>query len=140
VAVHPMQASPEVAETAFTFLGQLGFTLEERWVTGGESFRDGWRLSYSSPHVQVFVQYLDSQFEVRFRRGSITATYLAIDEGLFARRSGFHGNMFPPQKLEQAVGRIAKDIRELYTPILTGDAGEWIRIARLEKAESRQSG
>ena len=125
-----------MAESAFAFLAQLGFSVEERWVTGGDSFRDGWRLSYLSPLVQVVVQYLDSQFEVHFKRGATSASYLAIDHGLFARRSGFHGNMFPPQKLENAIGRIAKDIREHYGPILIGDEGEWIRIARLEKAGS----
>ncbi len=65
---HPMQANPDLAEGAFEFLITRGFTLEERWVTGGESFKDGWRLSYSSPAVRVIVQYLDAQFEIHFER------------------------------------------------------------------------
>jgi hypothetical protein len=94
VGAHPLQASTEAAETAFAFLSQLGFVLDERWITGGESFRDGWRLSYSSSQVQVVVQYLDSQFEVSFTRSATTVTYLTIDQELFDRRSGYHGDMF----------------------------------------------
>jgi hypothetical protein len=134
---HAIQVSPQVAEKAFGFLGQLGFTLLERWVTGGESFRDGWRLSYSSPGVRVIVQYLDAQFEVHFTRAGITASYLAIDRDLFDRRSGFHGDMFPPQKLEATMERIADDFREHYDSILSGDEAEWTRIARLQMKEPR---
>jgi hypothetical protein len=134
-----MQASPEAAESAFQFLILRGFTLEERWITGGQSFKDGWRLSYSSPDVRVIVQYLDAQFEVHFERAGITASYLAIDRDLFGRRSGFHGDMFPPQKLESAVTRIADDIRNNYDQILSGDEGEWSRIARIQTEKLRSS-
>ena len=137
--VHPIQASPQVAEKAFGFLVQLGFTLVKRWVSGGESFRDGWRLSYSSPVVCVTVQYLDAQFEVHFTRAGTTASYLAIDRELFGRRSGFHGDMFPPEKLEAAIERIADDIREHYDNILSGDDGDWTRIARLQTQKSQPS-
>jgi hypothetical protein len=136
---HPIQASTQVAEKAFGFLVQLGFTLVERWVTGGESFRDGWRLSYSSPEVCVTVQYLDAQFEVHFTKSGTSASYLAIDRDLFDRRSGFHGDMFPPQKLEAAMERIAGDIREYYETILFGNEGEWTRIARLQNKEPQTS-
>ena len=129
---HPDQASPQTAESLFGFLVQLGFKLEERWITGGESFRDGWRLSYSSLQVRVVIQYLDSQFEVHFLRAGISASYLDIDRDLFCRRSGFHGNMFPPRKLEAAMAQIADDIRKHYRSILSGDDGEWTRIERLE--------
>jgi hypothetical protein len=127
-----MQASPELAESAFAFLAQLGFTLEERWVTGGKSFKDGWRLSFSSPQIQVVVQYMDMQFEVHFVRKGLTVSYLEIDRDLFDRRSGFHGDMFPPEKLEGAIRRIAGDIGEHYGRILTGDEVEWDRLARLK--------
>ena len=62
--MHPVQASPAVAEQAFTFLLARGFTLHERWVTGGESFRDGWRLTYASLSIQVIVQYMASAIVV----------------------------------------------------------------------------
>jgi hypothetical protein len=105
VVVHPLQASPTMAKTAFAFLGPLGFTLQERWVTGGESFRDGWRLTFSGPTIQVIVQYMDAQFEVTFARPGIAVSYLEMDRDLFDRRSGFQGDMFPPRKLEAAINR-----------------------------------
>jgi hypothetical protein len=132
-AIHPLQASPEVAEKAFAFLASLGFTLQERWLTGGESFRDGWRLTFSGP-IQVVVQYMDVQFEVRFVRCGLAISYLEMDRSFFGRRSGFHGNMFPPQKLEVAVKRVAEDIRENYERTLSGDDGEWNKMTCL-KAE-----
>jgi hypothetical protein len=131
VGAHPLQASTEAAETAFAFLSQLGFVLDERWITGGESFRDGWRLSYSSSQVQVVVQYLDSQFEVSFTRSATTVTYLTIDQELFDRRSGYHGDMFPPEKVGNALDKISADVRAHYGRILSGDDAEWTRIARI---------
>ena len=128
-----------MAESAFEFLINRGFTLEERWVTGGESFKDGWRLSYSSPAIRLTVQYLDAQFEIHFERAGVSASYLAIDRDLFGRRSGFHGDMFPPQKLEGTVTRIAEDISKHYDRILSGDESEWTRIAGLQTEKSRTS-
>ena len=125
---HPIQSDPHSAERAFEFLLQRGFTIRERWVTGGESLKDGWSLSYSGPKVGVTVQYLDAQFEVHFERAGVAASYLAIDRDVFGRRSGFHGDMFPPQKLEAAITRIADDIRQHYDQILSGDEAEWARI------------
>lgn len=134
MVVHPLQASPTVAEVAFAFLAPLGFTLQERWVTGGESYRDGRRLTFSSPKIQVIVQYLDAQFEVRFVRSGLAVSYLEMDRDLFDRRSGLHGDMFPPEKLKAAIQRIAEDIRQNYGPTLTGEEGAWDQIERL-KAE-----
>lgn len=130
--MHPDHESPAVAENAFGFLTALGFTLQERWLTGGQSFRDGWRLSFSGPKVQLVVQYMDYQFEVHFVREGVDVSYLQLDRDLFGRRSGFHGDMFPPQKLKAAVNRIAEDIRENYVGTLSGDDSEWEKIARLK--------
>ena len=47
--------------------------------------------------------------------------------------------MFPPQKLEGAVTRIADDIREHYDQILSGDEAEWARLARLQTEKSRSA-
>lgn len=137
MAIHPLQASPLVAETAFAFLAQLGFTVQERWITGGESFKDGWRLKFAGPNVEVVVQYMDMQFEVQFVREGIAVSYLEIDRELFDRRSGFHGDMFPVQKLEAAVNRIAEDIREHYGLIISGDEGVWKRVARIKAERPR---
>lgn len=131
--VHPEQASPAHAEVAFGFLSDLGFVLVERWVTGGNDFRGGWRLTYDSSELRVIVQYLDVEFEVHFRRGELDASYLFIDRELFGRRSGFGGDMFPPQKLASAIDRIADDIRQNYATILAGDVEAWRRIEHLLK-------
>jgi hypothetical protein len=103
-------------------------------VTGGESFKDGWSLTFAGPTVQLIVQYLDVQFEVHFVRDGIDVSYLEMDRDLFDRRSGFHGDMFPPEKLEGAITQIAKDIRENYAGTLSGDEDEWKRIAQLKSA------
>jgi len=112
--------------------------MRERWVSGGESFKDGWRLSFSGP-IGLTVQYLDQQFEVNFERGGVMRSYREIDHGLFGTRSGFHGDMFPPNKLESAIKKIAADIREHYGLVLSGDDDEWERLRRL-RAEERKSG
>lgn len=134
---HPRQANPEWAEAAFGFLAGLGYALDERWVTGGASFRDGWRLSYSNSEMRVVIQYLDAQLEVRFSRGPATATYLALDRELFHRHSGFHGDMFPADKLERALTLIAADVSAHYGRILSGDEQEWARIAHISQAGPR---
>ena len=129
--VHPLQASPDFAEAAFSFLDGLGFKVDDRLVTAGNTSRDGWRLSYSSLAMKVVVQYLDSQFEILFIRGETTASYLFLDRYLFDRRSGLHGDMFSPQELAPVVNRIANDIRDHYRSILSDDTEEWERIGRL---------
>lgn len=129
---HPLQASPTFAEEQFGFLLRLGYTLEERWVTGGDSFRDGWRLTFAAPAMKVIVQYLDAQFEVHFVRARLDASYLEIDRDMYARRSGFHGDMFPPEKLAAAITRIAADIEANYVLLLSGGDGEWTKIAQLK--------
>ena len=132
--LHPSQANPGFVEKEFDFLAQLGFALVERQVTGGESFRDGWRLTFIGREITVVVLYMDAQFEVHFLRDRLDVSYLEMDRDLFARRSGFHGDMFPPETLPAAVTRIAADIRANYGPVLSGDREEWSRVARL-KAE-----
>lgn len=128
--VHPQQASPAHAEAAFGFLADLGFARVERLVTGGDSFRDGWRLTYDSGELLVTVQYMDAQFEVHFRRGELDASYLFLDRELFGRRSGFGGDMFPPQKLASVIDRIADDIRTNYGNILAASPEVWRGIRR----------
>lgn len=132
--LHPDQASPSRAEVAFAFLRELGFRLDDRWVSGGTSFRDGWRLIYSAPALTVTVQYLDQEFQVLFARAGVQVDYLFIDRELFGRRSGFHGNMFPPQKVGQAIDHQAGDIREHFGSILLGEEDVWTDIIRLLNA------
>lgn len=106
-------------------------------MSGGQSFKDGWQLIFLGPKIQLVVQYMDSQFEVHFVRDGLDVSYLQLDRDLFGRRSGFHGDMFPPEKLGAAVNRIAEDIREHYAGTLSGDEGEWERIARLKSEPPR---
>ena len=133
-ALHPDQASPDRAETAFRFLDDLDFIRGDRWITGGESFRDGWRLAYVCEAVTVTVEYLDQQFEVSFMRDDVEADYLLIDRELFGQRSGLAGNMFPPDKLGQVIDAVAADIRENYGAILRGDDDVWARIEKIVRA------
>jgi hypothetical protein len=127
-----VQASPQFAEDAFAFLRALEFSLRNRWVTGGDSFKDGWQVSFTSPNIELTVQYLDAQFEIYFERAGLRVSYLEIDRELFDRRSGFHGDMFPPQKLEGAILRIAADIDANYRGILAGAEHEWSKLASLK--------
>ena len=116
--MHPDQASPGRAKTAFGFLSDLGFRLQERSVSGGNTSRDGWQLVYSNNAVIVTVQYLDMQLEVFFIRAGLKADYLFLDRELFARRSGLHGSMFPPEKVGPVVDRVATNIQEQFQSIL----------------------
>ena len=137
--LHPDQASSSRAEAAFAFLGDFGFCLSDRWVTGGSSFRDGWRLIYSAPTLTVTVQYLDQEFQVLFARAGVEADYFFIDRELFDRRSDLYGNMFPPQKVGQAIDRVAGNIREHFSSILLGEDSDWARIGRLLNAPKSKS-
>ena len=132
--LHPDQVSPAHAEQAFDFLLRRGFTLRDRFVSEGKSFKDGWRLSFESPAVLVTVEYFDWQLEVHFERAGARIDYLFIDRERFHRRSGFHGNMFPPQELAPVIDQIAMDIRDRYAAILDGDEKEWTALSKLAAA------
>jgi hypothetical protein len=127
----PIQAKPDYAEGQFAFLGGLGFRQLERWASGGQSFKDGWRLVYRSHLVEVSIEYLDAQFDVCFTRDGVAASYFTLDKDMFSRRSGFHGNMFPPEKLRGAIDRVAADVRENYGEVLKGADDPWARIAKI---------
>ena len=131
MTLHPDQASPARAERAFAFLVGLGFQNVERWISGGTSSKDGWRLVYASPSVSVEVRYLDMQFEVLFSRGGATVDYLLLDRELLGRRSELHGNMFPADKLAVVVPQVAEAIRQHLGPVLAGEVSAWARIQRL---------
>ena len=128
--LEPIQATPAYAENAFGFLSELGFHLQERWISGGQSFRDGWRLTYASHAVQVVVEYLDMELEVSFIRSDVSLEYWSIDRDLFGRRSGFHGKMFPPRKLATALDRVSADVRGNYAQLLSGDETTWSRTVK----------
>ena len=137
--VHPLQADPGFTEERFAFLQRLGFEQTERWVTGGQSFKDGWRLTYERAPVVVTVQYLDSQFEVWFRRAQTEASYLFIDTELRERYSGFHGAIFPPHTLERTIVRVSVDVEANYSALLEGDDEAWREVeARLAQPQRKR--
>ena len=140
MALHPLQATPDHAENAFSFLLADGFTCSRRWVSGGVSFKDGWKLWYESPRVEFRIQYLDVELDVTFTRQGTTATYYQIDQSLFGRRSGFFGNMFGPEKLADVIDRVAADIRAHYGPILSGDSEAWSKIALMLSEPPKKRG
>jgi hypothetical protein len=136
----PERASSTHAESAFGFLRDRGFRLVDRLVSHGSSYRDGWQLQFASSTVRIRVQYLDMQFEVHFDRAGVHTDYLFVDRERFHRRSGFHGNMFPAQKLGAVIDQVAADIRDNYTQLLDGDAAEWANLARLLAAPAPKRG
>jgi hypothetical protein len=69
---------------------------------------------------------------VSFTRSATTVTYLRIDQELFDRRSGYHGDMFPPEKVGGALNKISADVQAHYGRILSGDDTEWSRIAHIQ--------
>ena len=78
-------------------------------------------------------QYLDWQFNVIFTHETTTASFLMIDRELHARRSGFFGDVFPPDKLARAIDRVAADIRDDYSNVFTGEAATWAKLKRLRE-------
>ncbi len=135
--LHPLQASPAHAEKAFRFLTALGYQLEKREITGGQSFRDGWHLRYARPGVVVTVEYMDQQLQVRFEHAGVTSDFLSIDRGIFGSRSGLHGDMFPPQKLAAAIDLVAAQVHDDFGPILEGEEDAWHRIEQLREAPNQ---
>jgi hypothetical protein len=123
-----------LAELAFAFLRERGFDLRSRSPAATESFRDGWSLDYHSPSVDVRVEYLETQFNVLFTHAGTTASYLLIDRELHARRSGLHGDMFPPDKLAPVLERVAADVAHTYSEVLAGETAAWTRLKRLVEA------
>lgn len=127
--LHPLQASTQHAEEAFAFLAAYGYVAIERFITGGVSFKDGWQLTYASDNEEVVIAYLDQELEIWLRRAGRQVSYFAVDRELFGRRSGFHGQMFPPGKVAGALDRIAADMNEHYGGLLQGRSNEWEAVA-----------
>jgi len=136
--LHPLQASPAHAEEAFRFLTTLGYQLENRVITGGHTFRDGWQLRYARLGVVVTVVYTDQQLQVRLEHAGVASDFLSIDRGIFGSRSGLHGDMFPPQKLAEAIDLIAAQVHDDFRPILEGEEDAWHRIEELRQAPNHK--
>lgn len=53
---------------------------------------------------------------------------------MFTNASGFHGAMFPLDKLAAALRVVATDVREHYGAVLSGDDATWQKITALRNA------
>ena len=124
----------ELAKREFAFLTDQGFILVEEQPTRSVSFRDGFHLRYAKHPVQLDVDYYDMELIPVFHRGAQRCEYLFIDHYLFANASGFHGPMFPLDKLAAALRVVATDIREHYELVLSGDDATWCKIVALQSA------
>ncbi|NTW17067.1 MAG: hypothetical protein HGA41_06370 [Syntrophaceae bacterium] len=119
------------AKDRFAFLETLGFRLtKEEWPTG-DSFKDGFRLTYTGSPVSVVVEYYDMELVIWFHRERERVPYLFVDQELEAKRTGFAGCMFPRNKLAGAVNRMAEDIRLNYEHIIRGDKEVWTKLIAL---------
>ena len=115
----------------FAFLETMGLRLtEEQWPTG-DSFKDGFQLTYTGSVVSVLIEYYDMELVIWFQKERERVPYLFLDQELAANRSGFAGCMFPRNKLAVAVDRMAEDIRLNYDQILRGDKDVWARVVAL---------
>jgi len=113
------------------FLETMGFRLrKEQWPTG-DSFKDGFQLTYTGSLVSVVVEYYDMELVIWFQKEREGVPYLFLDQELAANRSGFAGCMFPRNKLAAAVDRMAEDIRLNYEPILRGEKDVWAKLVGL---------
>ena len=123
-----------VAQAAFAFLEQRGFTLQPADdITRFESDLS-WHFEYRSPKVAVRILFDMHQFEVGFTADSTRSSYLFIDRELYGRRSGFHGDMFGPDNIDSAIIQIAADIEAHYGQVLAGDRVIWDKISKLQHA------
>ena len=123
-----------LAKSEFAFLTERGFTLTEERPTRSISFRDGFHLRYARQPVDVVVDYYDMELVPVFHRGVQHCDYYFIDRYLFASASGFHGAMFPLDKLAAALRVVATDIHEHYELVLSGDDATWRKIMALQNA------
>ena len=117
------------AKDRFDFLEKVsGLRLTEEAWPAGDSFRDGFHLSYTGHPVSVLVEYYDMELVIWFKKSHEKVPYLFIDHELMNNRSGFAGCMFPRNKLADAVSRMADDIRLHYDDVLAGDVHVWQRL------------
>jgi len=122
------------AEAVFEFLGAYGLRLAKRH--GPEAARGPyWSLRYEAPRLVVTVGYADYQFDVTFEADGQRVEYFYLDQHAFDRRSGYHGNMFPPdERLPAVIDHVADDIRSHFQALLSLDAKAWEHAVRIMKA------
>ena len=122
------------AKDQFAFLESIGLHLAKEQWPFGDSFKDGFQLSYSGFPVSVTVEYYDMELVIWFEMARDRVSYLLVDHEMMGNRSGFAGCMFSRDRLSDAVRRMAEDIRLNYGPLLSGEAGTWKRLMALVHA------
>ncbi len=119
------------AKDRFAFLETMGLRLTKEQWPNGDSFKDGFQLTYTASVVSVAIEYYDVELVIWFLKERERVPYLFIDQELASNRSGFAGCMFPRNKLAEAVFKMAEDIRLNYGHILNGDKDVWTNIVAL---------
>ena len=122
------------AQRAFAFLEQRGFILQPANDLSRFESDLGWHLEYRSPTVTVRILFDMHQFEVGFSAYSTRSSYQFIDRELYGRRSGFHGDMFGPDKIVSAITQIAADVEANYALALDGNPAFWDKVSKLQQA------
>ena len=120
------------AKDQFAFLETLGLRLTKEQLPTGDSFRDGFQLTYTGSPVSVVVEYYDMELIIWFDKTvRERISYLFIDHKLMSNRSGFAGCMFPRNKLVNALNKMAEDIKLNYKRIISGDEDVWKKLIAL---------
>lgn len=116
------------AKSYFGFLESTGLELtEENWPSG-DSFKDGFSLTYTGSKVSVVVEYYDMEFDVVFQNGNEKISYLFIDYELMSHQSGLGGCMFTRGKLPSVMERVSKDIQQNYSQVISGNQELWEKV------------
>ncbi len=115
----------------FAFLEKAGFRLTKELWPSGDSYKDGFQLTFSSSSVSVIVEYYDMEVVIWFVKDNERISYLFVDHELMANKSGFAGCMFTRNQLARVINRMAEDIRLNYGAILAGDENSWKRMTTL---------
>jgi hypothetical protein len=119
------------ARDRFAFLETLGLRLTKEEWPAGDSFKDGFHLTYTGSPVSVVIEYYDMELVIWFQKAHDKIPYLFIDQEQASNRSRFAGCMFPRNKLAEAVDRMAEDICLNYGNILRGDENAWAKVIAL---------
>jgi len=126
------------AKDQFAFLESIGFRLAKEQWPSGDSFKDGFQLTYTRSPVSITVEYYDMELVIWFEMGQDRVSYLFVDHELMGNRSGFAGCMFPRDRLSDAMTRMAEDTRLNYGPVLSGELGTWKRLITLSHAPRKK--
>jgi hypothetical protein len=134
ITIEYVQSFFDLAKTEFSFLTERGFALLEQKRATGISFKDGFHFLYSKFPIGIIVDYYDMELMPMFCRGKDKVSYYFIDRYLFSNASGYAGCMFPLNKLAEPIQKIAHDIKNNYSLVLSGDDMTWKKIVALANA------